>query len=104
LAFRVFRTHGSANSNIYESSQDRSVCSVASLTRRNLALIHWHSIPSRVVGQTVSRGEFVRLALLAGAPALVDATIEKTLLARVNAFCLINIFLISGRFEKDESV
>ena len=57
-----------------------------------LALINWYSITSRVVGQMVSRGEVVKLALSSDSPALVDATFAEAPLARVNPFRVIGVF------------
>lgn len=61
-------------------------------TGATLALINWYSITSRVAGQTVSRGEVVKLALPSDSPELVDATLKESPLARVNPFRLIGIF------------
>jgi len=61
-------------------------------TGATLALINWYSITSRVAGQTVSRGEVVKLALSSDSPALVDATLRELPLARVNPFRLIGVF------------
>ncbi len=61
-------------------------------TGATLALINWYSITSRVAGQTVSRGEVVRLALPSDSPALIDATLKELPLARVNPFRLIGVF------------
>jgi hypothetical protein len=57
-----------------------------------LALINWYSIISRVAGQTVSRGEVVKLALPSDSPVLVDATLKELPLACVNPFRLIGVF------------
>jgi hypothetical protein len=61
-------------------------------TGATLALINWYSVTSRVAGQTVSRGEVVKLALPSGSPALVDATLKELPLAHVNPFRLIGVF------------
>ena len=61
-------------------------------TGATLALINWYSITSRVVGQTVSRGQVVKLALPSDSPALVEATLNEFPLARVNPFRLIGVF------------
>ena len=57
-----------------------------------LALINWYSVPARVAGQTVSRGEVVKLALPSDSSALVDAALAELPLARVNPFRLIGVF------------
>jgi hypothetical protein len=61
-------------------------------TGATLALINWYSVASRVSGQSVSRGEVVKLALPSDSPALVDATLKELPLARVNPFRLISVF------------
>jgi hypothetical protein len=63
-------------------------------TGATLALINWYSIISRVAGQTVSRGEVVKLALLSDSPTLVDQTLKELPLACVNPFRLIGVFPI----------
>lgn len=61
-------------------------------TGATLALINWYSITARVAGQTVSRGEVVKLALPSDSPALVDTVLKELPLTRVNPFRLIGVF------------
>jgi hypothetical protein len=61
-------------------------------TGATLALINWYSVATRVAGQTVSRGEVVRLALPFDSPAGVDVALAEFCLARVNPFRLISVF------------
>ena len=56
------------------------------------ALINWYSATARVAGQTVSRGEVVKLALASATSADVDAALATLSLARVNPFRLIGVF------------
>ena len=57
-----------------------------------LALINWYSVPARVSGQTVSRGEVVKSSFMAGSPAMTDRALGALPLARVNPFRLIGVF------------
>jgi hypothetical protein len=57
-----------------------------------IALVNWHSVTARVAGQTVSRGEVVKLALPSDSPALVDTTLKELPLTGVNPFRLIGVF------------
>ena len=57
-----------------------------------LALINWYSVPERVAGKAVSRGEVVRSALTADSSIRVDQTMGELSLDRVNPFRLIGIF------------
>ncbi len=57
-----------------------------------LALINWYSVPERVAGKAVSRGEVVRSALTADSSIRVDQTLGELSLDRVNPFRLIGIF------------
>jgi hypothetical protein len=57
-----------------------------------LALINWYSVGASVSGQSISRGEVVKLALATDTFALTDAALVKLPLARVNPFRLIGVF------------
>lgn len=57
-----------------------------------LALINWYAVTACVAGQTVSRGEIVKLALPSDSSALVDAALAESPLTRVNPFRLIGVF------------
>jgi len=57
-----------------------------------LALINWYSITARVGGKAMSRGEVVNTASAAISPGLVDATLHKLPLNRINPFRLIGIY------------
>jgi hypothetical protein len=57
-----------------------------------LALLNWYAVSSRVTGQTLSRGEVVRLVLSSGSRPVVDATLDTFPLTRVNPFRLIGVF------------
>jgi hypothetical protein len=57
-----------------------------------LALINWYSVRACVAGQAISRGQIVKDALAFDSPALVDAALVKSPLARVNPFRLIGAF------------
>ncbi len=57
-----------------------------------LALINWYSVPERVAGKAVSRGEVVRSALRADSSIRVDQTLGELSLDRVNPFRLIGVF------------
>jgi len=57
-----------------------------------LALINWYSVAARVAGQTVSRGEVVKLALPTDSPDLVDQTLAHLPLDRMNPFRLLGVF------------
>src|SRR5262245_37882713 len=57
----------------------------------SLALINWYSVAARVVGQTTSRGEIVKLALPFDSSDLVDAALAEFPLERVNPFRLIGV-------------
>jgi len=57
-----------------------------------LALINWYSVPERVAGKAVSRGEVVRSALTADSSIRVDQTMGELSLDRVNPFRLIGVF------------
>jgi len=61
-------------------------------TGATLALINWYSITARVAGQSVSRGEVVKLALTSDSPTLVDAKLKELPLSLVNPFRLIGVF------------
>jgi hypothetical protein len=61
-------------------------------TGATLALINWYSITARVAGQTVSRGQVVKLALASATSADVDAALAEITLDRVNPFRLIGVF------------
>ena len=56
------------------------------------ALINWYSAPARVIGQAISRGEVVKLALPSGSSAPVDAALANLRFIRVNPFRLIGVF------------
>ncbi len=56
------------------------------------ALINWYSVPARVAGQTVSRGEVVKSSLVADSPATTGRSLGALRLARVNPFRLIGVF------------
>jgi hypothetical protein len=57
-----------------------------------LALINWYSVAARVAGQSVSRGEAVKLALPYDSSTLIDAALPELPLTRVNPFRLIGVF------------
>ena len=57
-----------------------------------LALLNWYSVPARVAGQSVSRGEVVKSSLVADSPGTADEALGELLLARVNPFRLIGVF------------
>ncbi|MCI0746335.1 MAG: NRDE family protein [Verrucomicrobia subdivision 3 bacterium] len=59
------------------------------------ALINWYSVPVRVTGQTVTRGDIVKLALLADSPRLVDQTLTQRPLNSFKPFRLIGVFFAS---------
>ena len=56
-----------------------------------LALINWYAVPACVAGQTVSRGEVVKSALVADSPGMTDKALSRLPLARVNPFRLIGV-------------
>lgn len=57
-----------------------------------IALINWYSVCASVAGKAVSRGQIVKTALACDSPALVDASLVESPLARVNPFRLIGVF------------
>ncbi len=57
-----------------------------------LALINWYSAPARVAGQSLSRGEVVRVTLPSESAARVDSLLETLPLSCVNPFRLIGVF------------
>ena len=57
-----------------------------------LALINWYSVGASVRGQSVSRGEVVKLALSSDSFPITDAALGELPLARVNPFRLIGVF------------
>lgn len=57
------------------------------------ALINWYSVTARVAGQTVSRGEVVKLALPFNSSDLAGMALADFPLARVNPFRLVGVFL-----------
>jgi len=56
------------------------------------ALINWYSVPARVAGQAVSRGEVVRMALPSDCCSAVDGALAPLPLGQVNPFRLIGAF------------
>src|SRR6266516_2877171 len=57
-----------------------------------LALINWYSVPERVPGRAVSRGEVVKPVLTAESAVRVEAVLAELPLDRVNPFRLIGVF------------
>ena len=57
-----------------------------------LALINWYSVGASVRGQSVSRGEVVKLALSSDSFPITDTALGELPLARVNPFRLIGVF------------
>jgi hypothetical protein len=58
-----------------------------------VALINWYSVPARVTGRAVSRGEVVKQALRSGVPSEIDEALARFGLDSVNPFRLIGVFL-----------
>lgn len=56
------------------------------------ALINWYAIPSRVTGETVSRGKVVTAACAALAPDEAATALARLPLPRINPFRLIGVF------------
>lgn len=61
-------------------------------TGTSFALINWYSVPSRVAGEAVSRGEVVRTVLPAGTRTAADALLVELELRRVKPFRLLGFF------------
>ncbi len=57
-----------------------------------LALINWYSVPQRVQRKSISRGEVVSKSCSAASPGVVDASLQRLPLRRINPFRLIGIF------------
>jgi len=57
-----------------------------------LGLINWYSVPARVRGKSVSRGDVVRSALAADSARVLEEALSRWSLCRVNPFRLIGIF------------
>ncbi len=56
------------------------------------ALINWYSVPARVTGRTVSRGEVLKSSLATESPAATGRVVSGLPLAQVNPFRLIGVF------------
>ena len=57
-----------------------------------LALINWYSVPARVTGNPISRGEVVKRSLPFDSPARVEAALAGLPLHDMNPFRLIGVF------------
>ena len=58
----------------------------------SFALINWYSVPNRVIGPTVSRGEVVKLALSFNLASEVAPALAQWTMASVNPFRFVGIF------------
>jgi hypothetical protein len=57
-----------------------------------LALINWYTVPARITGKTMSRGEVAKAALPSDSPTLVEDALAQIPLEHVNPFRLIGVF------------
>ena len=62
----------------------------------SLALINWYSVPTRVEGSPVTRGDVVKATLMADEPKSVETLLANLALNRINPFRLIGIFPAGG--------
>jgi hypothetical protein len=60
------------------------------------ALVNWYSVPDRVSGPAVSRGDLVKSVLPWDAPGPVDSKLDNRELGRVKPFRLIGVFPAVG--------